>query len=172
VLLPSTLVADPDGELKRLREIFEQTHNKASPALSPAASGVSGLRQVREDLHAFRALPFAVMIYENPNVLFVVAAGDEATDNDSSLRAPSNLSRFFSNVITVAGLDEKGNLLPNSNYGVHSVSIGAAGKSIRSFAPSDFDLVLSGSSMAAAATAASRIRGAVLRRLCEPVSRM
>ena len=106
------------------------------------------------------AAELAVMIHDNPDVLFVVAAGNETEDNDEEMPSPAYLSRFFPNVITVASVDEDDVFSSFSNYGPASVQVAAPGENIVSAFLSNQEGIMDGTSMAAPAVSglAARIR--------------
>ncbi len=87
---------------------------------------------------------------ESPETLFVVAAGNDGSDNDKFPTFPSNMRA--DNMISVAATRDDFELADFSNYGKTSVDIAAPGVSIVSAAPgpdTDFTLPMSGTSMAA-----------------------
>ncbi len=94
------------------------------------------------------AAAFALVFYENPDVLVVIAAGNETADNDIQLPSPPYLSRFFPNVITVASLDADGKPSRFTNRGVRSVQIAALGEDIVSPILARLEAPMSGTSMA------------------------
>ncbi|MEP2776968.1 MAG: S8 family serine peptidase [Luteolibacter sp.] len=94
------------------------------------------------------AAAFAIAFYENPDVLIVIAAGNETADNDTLLPSPPYLSRFFPNVMTVASLDENGKPSAFTNFGTRSVQIAALGENIVSPILSRLEAKMSGTSMA------------------------
>jgi hypothetical protein len=103
-------------------------------------------------------LPYAVMVYENPDVLFVAAAGNGDNegvgyDNDETFDAPANLSRFFPNLMTIASVNGKGELSPFSQFGQRSVNLAALGEMVRSTAVSNLEVIMDGTSMATPAVA-------------------
>ncbi|MFC5457225.1 S8 family serine peptidase [Prosthecobacter fluviatilis] len=106
------------------------------------------------------AAELALMIHQNPDVLFVLAAGNDSEDNDAGYPSPAYLSRFFPNVITVASVSAENKLSDFSNYGTASVQVAAPGEKILSFLLADQAGFMSGTSMAAPAVAglAARIR--------------
>lgn len=106
------------------------------------------------------AAEFALMIHENPDVLFVIAAGNDGEDNDEQMPSPAYLSRFFPNVITVGSVDDAGGRSRFSNWGAASVQITAPGEDIISTFLAGQEGLKSGTSMAAPAVAglAARIR--------------
>jgi subtilisin family serine protease len=68
-----------------------------------------------------------------PNVLFVLAAGNDGTDNDSTPSYPASYTQ--PNIISVAATTQVDGLAYFSNYGVTSVDVGAPGTNIRSTVP-------------------------------------
>lgn len=94
------------------------------------------------------AAAFAIAFYENPDVLIVIAAGNETADNDMVLPSPPYLSRFFPNVMTVASLDENGKPSGFTNFGTRSVQIAALGEDIVSPILAQLEAEMSGTSMA------------------------
>lgn len=92
---------------------------------------------------------YALAMAQNPNVLFVVAAGNSKLNNDTALRVPAYLSRFFPNVISVASVGESLQLSDFSNFGVHSVQIAGKGEGIISSVLGGIRKKMSGTSMAA-----------------------
>ncbi len=79
-------------------------------------------------------------------VLFVAAAGNEATDSDGTPHYPSSYS--LPNVISVASTTSSDTLSGFSNFGAHSVLMGAPGSGIQSTLPGNSYGFLSGTSMA------------------------
>lgn len=63
-------------------------------------------------------------------ILFVAAAGNDGANNDTSPHYPSNYD--VPNVLSVAAIDNKGNLASFSNYGRRTVHVGAPGVNIYS----------------------------------------
>ena len=86
-------------------------------------------------------------IAEMSSVLFVCAAGNDASDNDSSPVYPASLG--FNNIISVCNTNNKDQLNSYSNYGATSVHVGAPGSNICSTFPGGIYLWMSGTSMAA-----------------------
>ncbi|MDX6405868.1 MAG: hypothetical protein QOH70_3323 [Blastocatellia bacterium] len=79
-------------------------------------------------------------------ILFVAAAGNETTDGDIHPHYPSNYS--LPNVISVAATDQNDSLASFSNFGLHSVALGAPGVGILSTTPNNTYSSFSGTSMA------------------------
>ncbi|PGL71027.1 S8 family serine peptidase [Bacillus sp. AFS055030] len=69
----------------------------------------------------------------NSNSLFVAAAGNDGMDNDEMEAYPASFES--SNILSVAAVDNKGNLAPFSNYGAESVDVAAPGVDILSSIP-------------------------------------
>ncbi len=97
----------------------------------------------------------------SPNTLFVVASGNDGSDNDMFPTFPSNMKA--DNMISVAATKGDFELASFSNWGKESVDIAAPGVSIVSAVPapdSDMVLPMSGTSMAApiVTMVASRIK--------------
>ena len=80
------------------------------------------------------------------DILFVAAAGNDATNNDSAPHYPANYS--LPNVISVAATNSSDQLASFSDFGLHSVLMGAPGVSILSTTPNNTYSILSGTSMA------------------------
>lgn len=72
----------------------------------------------------------AINTARSKGVLFVAAAGNDGTDNDSIPHYPSNYD--LDNLVSVAALDRRDRLAVFSNYGRVSVDIGAPGVDIYS----------------------------------------
>ena len=67
------------------------------------------------------------------NILFIAAAGNNATNNDATPSYPSSYTS--SNIIAVAAITSTGTLASFSQYGATSVDIGAPGQAIYSSVP-------------------------------------
>jgi subtilisin family serine protease len=67
------------------------------------------------------------------NILFIAAAGNNATNNDATPSYPA--SYVSSNIIAVAAITSTGTLASFSQYGATSVDIGAPGQAIYSSVP-------------------------------------
>jgi PGF-pre-PGF domain-containing protein len=100
-------------------------------------------------------------IRNNPDVLFVFAAGNDANDNDKNPFIPASYP--YDNIISVAASDTGDNLAWFSNYGLDSVDLAAPGYIIYSTYPSSSGSFqyMSGTSMATphVAGVAGLIRG-------------
>lgn len=83
----------------------------------------------------------------SPATLFVIAAGNDGTDNDVLPVAPANLRE--PNTLTVAATLADIQLAPFSNYGAKMVDVAAPGVGILSSIPGGENMFLSGTSQAA-----------------------
>jgi thermitase len=77
-----------------------------------------------------KALEDTIRAAGEAGILFVAAAGNDGSSNDSSPHYPSNYD--LPNVISVAALDRNDQLAGFSNYGAKTVHIAAPGKDILS----------------------------------------
>lgn len=82
-----------------------------------------------------------------PKTLFVIAAGNDGTNNDELPTSPANAKA--ANTITVAATLGRVKLAQFSNFGRHMVDVAAPGVGITSEMPGGGTLVLSGTSQAA-----------------------
>lgn len=106
------------------------------------------------ELYLYRSIPYAIAGSENPNTLFVVAAGNEKADNDLTLQSPAYFSRYFPNTIAIAAATKPaGEISDYSNYGKQSVNLAAPGNRILSAGFGIKELYMNGTSMAAPAVA-------------------
>jgi subtilisin family serine protease len=80
------------------------------------------------------------------DILFVAAAGNNASNNDSVPFYPASYTS--ANIIAVASLNSNGTMSSFSNYGATSVHLGAPGAGIMSTVPTDSYASYSGTSMA------------------------
>ena len=87
------------------------------------------------------------MVKRAPDTLFVLAAGNEGTNNDLFEAFPANINA--ENTITVGATFKDYGLASFSNYGAQTVEIAAPGVSIRSAVPGNEYLDVSGTSQAA-----------------------
>lgn len=99
--------------------------------------GGSGYSQALED---------AITSAENAGILFVAAAGNNGTDNDSTPQYPAGYDN--PNVISVAAIDRNGNLASFSNFGQSTVHLAAPGVDILSTIRGGAYASYSGTSMA------------------------
>ncbi|MEP6789052.1 MAG: S8 family serine peptidase, partial [Acidobacteriota bacterium] len=93
-----------------------------------------------------KALEDTIRAAGDAGILFVAAAGNDGSNNDSRPHYPSNYD--LPNVISVAALDRNDQLAGFSNFGVKTVHIAAPGKDILSTWLNDSYREASGTSMA------------------------
>lgn len=149
--------------LKALRQVANVIHdvykehgaNPASIASFSCPIGMDLCDDMALELLVADAASLAIAMYENPDVLFVMAAGNSSENNDKILPSPAYLSRFFPNALTVASVDRYNRLSDFSNYGARSVQIAAAGEQILSDVLGGVKCRMDGTSMASPKVAGS-----------------
>jgi subtilisin family serine protease len=99
-----------------------------------------------EDAEENKVLEDAVERANQADVLFVAAAGNDGTDNDSKPVYPAAIRK--PNVLTVASTNDRDGRSFFSNYGKETVHVGAPGSSILSTVPGGRYEKTSGTSMA------------------------
>ena len=99
-----------------------------------------------------QALYDAVVRAAKANILFIAAAGNSGTNNDTTASYPSNYDTTagagYDSVIAVAAIDKAGALASFSQYGAKSVDLGAPGVAIMSSVPYNGYSSYNGTSMA------------------------
>ena len=99
-----------------------------------------------------QAMNDALVRSAQQDVLFIAAAGNSASNNDTTANYPSNystaVSAGYESVVAVASLTSTGALSSFSNYGSTKVDLAAPGSSIYSTLPGGAYGTLSGTSMA------------------------
>lgn len=93
-----------------------------------------------------KALEDAISAAKNKGILFVAAAGNNGTNNDSRPTYPSNYE--VDNVISVASHTAQDTLSSFSCFGRRTVHVAAPGSNVYSSTPNDQYKVFSGTSMA------------------------
>ena len=91
--------------------------------------------------------PALYRIIAESSMLFVVAAGNDSTDLETSPSYPASYD--LDNLISVANIRYDGELDPTSSYGAASVDLAAPGSYILSTTPGDTYSYMTGTSMAA-----------------------
>ncbi len=91
------------------------------------------------------AMDAAIQNAQNHGVIFVAAAGNDSSNNDTTPEYPASYSH--GNVVSVAATDQSNNLASFSDYG-QSVTIAAPGVSVLSTTPNNTYTYYSGTSMA------------------------
>jgi len=125
--------------VKQMKDLWgSSNHQKgANIRVVNASYGGGGYSQAESD---------AINAMGQAGVLFVAAAGNETSDSDVHPHYPSGYS--LPNVISVAATTSADSLASFSNFGTHSVLMGAPGSSILSTLPNNNYGNLSGTSMA------------------------
>jgi hypothetical protein len=142
------------GSEKEFADVLAVTYRKYGKApetiktLAPTGD-LDLLQRLDIEVRVADAARFALAFHENPDVLFVIAAGNEELNNDDELPVPPYLARFFPNVLAVASCDRAHALSGFSNYGPQSVSLAAPGEKIESTILAHLTAPKSGTSMAA-----------------------
>lgn len=99
-----------------------------------------------------QALYEAIVRGAKANILFIAAAGNSGTDNDTTASYPSNYDTSkdagYDAVIAVAAIDKTGALASFSQYGRTQVDLGAPGVAITSSVPYNNYASYNGTSMA------------------------
>jgi serine protease len=93
-----------------------------------------------------QALRDAISAANDADILFVAAAGNAGSDNDTNPAYPASYD--VANVVSVAATDHNDALAYFSNFGATSVDLGAPGVSVLSTTPGDTYSSFSGTSMA------------------------
>lgn len=120
--------------------------NAVSAVLYAAQNGADVMNNSWAGPDFSQALADAIGVADQRNSLFVAAAGNDGTDNDTSPTYPASFDN--PNVLAVAATDNRDNLAFFSNTGRASVDIGAPGVDIYSTWPGSAYQFLSGTSMA------------------------
>lgn len=92
---------------------------------------------------------FYRLITENPETIFVMAAGNSKIDLNSTALGNESAIYKLKNVVTVGAIDGEGNLAKFSNYGSNFVDIAALGVGVKSARVNGGTVALEGTSMAA-----------------------
>jgi uncharacterized repeat protein (TIGR01451 family) len=93
-----------------------------------------------------QALYDAIAAQMDAGILFIAAAGNESADNDTTESYPANYD--LPNIISVAATTHTDSVASFSNFGRHTVHVGAPGSSIRSTTRNNSYSTFSGTSMA------------------------
>lgn len=93
-----------------------------------------------------KALEDAITAAKNKGIIFVAAAGNNGTNNDTSPTYPSNYQ--VDNVVSVASHTAQDNLSSFSCFGKRTVHVAAPGSNVLSTIPNNQYKVMSGTSMA------------------------
>src|SRR5919204_2591314 len=123
------------------------TADAVSATLYAAARGADVMNNSWGGDDYSQALADAIAVADAHNSLYVAAAGNDGTDNDTVPTYPASYD--LPNVVTVAATDNRDGLAWFSNIGKRSVDLGAPGVNIYSTYPGNQYQYLSGTSMAA-----------------------
>jgi CSLREA domain-containing protein len=124
---------------KQMRDLWISSNHAQGANVRVLNNSYGGAAFSQSFLDAINAL-------NQSDILFVAAAGNNGTNNDTLPHYPSSFSA--PNVIGVAATDSSDSRANFSNYGSHSVLLGAPGVGILSTLPSNTYGNLSGTSMA------------------------
>lgn len=91
---------------------------------------------------------FSELIKNNPQVLFVCAAGNSNADLDVDKLYPCSYN--FDNLITVMSIDNKGQPYDSSGFGKNTVDIAAPGVDVKVTLPENEQSLISGTSVSTA----------------------
>jgi thermitase len=149
----------PDAGIMALRALNSSGSGLMSTVANAFAwAGDHGVRVVNASLTSTGpSQAVAAAITAHPNTLYVVAAGNSSSDEDSlaSDKRDYPCALDLPNVICVAAVDGSGKLATFSNYGATTVDIGGPGTNIRSYVIGGTLGSWDGTSMAAPLVAAA-----------------
>lgn len=103
---------------------------------------IEGLLKINQEV-------FADMIRTHPQILFVAAAGNSGINSEIEANYPPNLSASYANLLAVATTEDNGQLAVFSSYSKTFIDLAAPGVAIRSTAPANRFVKMSGTSMSA-----------------------
>jgi len=157
--------SEPQKVFKRLADLMRSEYQSrgADPKSIDTYKSPAGMdlgADLAVELQVAFAASYALAFSENPDVLFVIAAGNENEDVDERMSLPAFISRFFPNVLTVASVGRSNALSSFSNRGARSVQVAAMGEKVMSSFLGGIQGEMSGTSMATPAVAgiAARVR--------------
>jgi subtilisin family serine protease len=136
VMAVKFLDADGGGSLDRAISSIEYAVKNKSRILSNSWGGSDYSQALRD----------VIKMAGDNGVLFIAAAGNESTDNDTTPSYPASFDE--PNIISVAATDINTQMAVFSNFGLSSVHVGAPGTGIYSTTPRGKYETLSGTSMA------------------------
>jgi serine protease len=93
-----------------------------------------------------QALADSITAANDADILFIAAAGNAGSNNDSTPSYPASYD--IANVVSVAATDDADGLASFSNFGLTTVDLGAPGVDVLSTTPGNTYSVFSGTSMA------------------------
>jgi subtilisin family serine protease len=125
-IMPVRVLGTAGGTVESLVDGFDYAGDMGADVVNASLSGGGTPQAVTDVVNA------------HPDVLFVVAASNDASNNDVSARYPCNGSS--ANLICVAATDQNDGLASFSNYGATSVDMAAPGVNVNSSIPSELAL--------------------------------
>jgi hypothetical protein len=133
---------------------FGASRTQIEPILKPLIEKILGKTLTADELHVYsdfflnKVVDVMKKVLTDPakNTLFVIAAGNDGTNNDVAPASPANVKT--DNTITVAATLGHSKLASFSNYGAAMVDIAAPGVGIISTIPGGGYMPLSGTSQA------------------------
>ncbi len=126
-----------DDAIEAINYAIDRKKNGVNIRIISASWGSTQKSQALEDV---------IRAAGDAGILFIAAAGNDSSNNDSRPHYPSNYD--LPNVISVAALDRNDQLASFSNYGLKTVHVAAPGKDILSTWLNDAYREASGTSMA------------------------
>lgn len=126
-----------DDAIEAINYAIDRKKNGVNIRIISASWGSTQKSQALEDV---------IRAAGDAGILFIAAAGNDSSNNDSRPHYPSNYD--LPNVISVAALDRNDELASFSNYGLKTVHVAAPGKDILSTWLNDAYREASGTSMA------------------------
>jgi subtilisin family serine protease len=126
-----------DDAIEAINYAIDRKKNGVNIRIISASWGSTQRSQALEDV---------IRAAGDAGILFIAAAGNDSSDNDTRPHYPSNYD--LPNVISVAATDRNDQLASFSNFGVKTVHVAAPGKDIPSTWLNDAYREASGTSMA------------------------
>ncbi len=126
-----------DDAIEAINYAIDRKKNGVNIRIISASWGSTQRSQALEDV---------IRAAGDAGILFIAAAGNDSSNNDSRPHYPSNYD--LPNVISVAATDRNDELASFSNYGLKTVHVAAPGKDISSTWLNDAYREASGTSMA------------------------
>ncbi len=133
------LTGEGSGDVAAAVKAIDYAVSRGAKALSNSWGG-------KGDDGTGGALKDAISRAQAAGVLFVAAAGNDGTDNDTQATFPASYN--LDNMVNVAATNETDGLAFFSNTGAKSVHVGAPGTNVYSTVPGNKYAKLSGTSMA------------------------
>ena len=128
----------PTDHLKNTINAIRYAVKMKADIINYSGGGLSFSKEEREVIRQAR----------EQGILFVAAAGNETSNTDKAHYYPASYN--LSNIISVTAIDDQGNMVSSSNWGVHNVDVAAPGKNILSTLPLNGYGYMTGTSQATA----------------------